>query len=229
MYLFVRKQGDAILEQLTLIQCKDESELSYYVQKSLRQCENSAKDEAESGKDENSAPAVANGLKGKQQQQKMEQLKSSNNSAKSVDDLTSKMSSLRMGGGTTLPPTHTLPRTLRPDFPLPTTQLNSSSTTVQPLPCTAMANGNAGGESGGKGLPQHPPIPLIRSSEDLGVLCEYTSRTLNMPQLNYAAIRAQAAANPSIRTVAEAEVAVAQARDRLENFKTRLLQQQQQL
>lgn len=72
-------------------------------------------------------------------------------------------------------------------------------------------------------------IPVIRSSEDLRVLCEYTSRTLNMPQLNYAAIEAAASANaPALKTVADAEAVVAQARGRFESFKARLLQQQQQ-
>ncbi|KAH9393607.1 hypothetical protein TYRP_021523 [Tyrophagus putrescentiae] len=63
-------------------------------------------------------------------------------------------------------------------------------------------------------------IPVIRSSEDLRVLCEYTSRTLNMPQLNYAAAIGGRPPRPTRPEdgVADAEAVVAQARGRFERL-----------
>jgi hypothetical protein len=39
IFLIVKQRGEAIMSHFSLIENKDESELSYYVQKSLRQCE----------------------------------------------------------------------------------------------------------------------------------------------------------------------------------------------
>lgn len=49
IYLIVQQKGDSILEHFTLIKNKDESELSYYIQKALRQCEQVDKQNSSTG------------------------------------------------------------------------------------------------------------------------------------------------------------------------------------
>lgn len=100
-----------------------------------------------------------------------------------------------------------IPRVQRADFPLPTRQLNN---------LTNLVSGHQGTPPPTSGLPSI--VPVIRNSADVRTYCDYTATDLNV-RIDYDAIREAARANP-IRSTAQAEEAVAKARERLANLKS---------
>ena len=226
IYLIVRQKGDAILSHFTLIENKDESELSYYVQKSLRQCEKNNQQQPQKNKQNVSSISTNSDVTTLMNNNGRDQVFFSpciNNSSFSTSQGNKKLdggndeNSSNMiitfnnnHGGKfnddtstkiVVPTSNGLesnlpPRVFNRDFPLQTRQLN----------CTNNASAAA-------------KIPVICSEDDLRLYCEYTARQLNMPELNYDEIRARALDSNSIKSVSDAEHAVEAARDRLEKIK----------
>ncbi|KAH9418886.1 hypothetical protein DERP_004212 [Dermatophagoides pteronyssinus] len=199
LFFIVSLKGDAILDHFTLIQNKDESELSYYVQKALRQ------------KFDKSGTTNSTATSTPQQSSSVSLLNDSKLEVKSP------LTVFDNNGATNGEENHIhhspqqqqcripelIHRTTMKDFPLRVRQINN--TEIDSTTTTT--------------------IPIIDNNEDLQVYCDHTAKQLQINELRYEKFRNyyQSQQQPiRIRKIDDGKRSVELAKQRLEHFKTYL-------
>lgn len=151
IYLIVQQKGDSILDHFTLIKSKDESELSYYIQKALRQCEQVDKQNHSSSSSKRQNQSTLSNIS------LMSEGGGGTPKMKQISDSASTTNGKHSKENTESGQQTKMPRATGKCFPLQTRQFNSPE------------------------LGQSGTIPVFQSETDVESYVEYTATQLDIP------------------------------------------------
>ncbi|XP_046917779.2 msps cytoskeleton-associated protein 5 [Dermatophagoides farinae] len=217
IFFIVSLKGDSILDHFTLIQNKDESELSFYVQKALRQKFDKSTGSTNNNNN-NSTTSKSSTLKNDSKNSKLDM----NSPSRSFDNNSS--NATNGNGGNVKENQNQSPSpqqsskqqrripelSPRTDFPLRLRQIHN-----------AESSANGGMVS---------TIPIVETKEDFQIYCDHTAKKLQINELSYERFRNnyqqsqhnQQQQQTRIRNIEDAKRAVELAKQRLDHLKTYL-------